>query len=87
MVEAMAAGVPVIATLSEGAREILDEDQTGRLIPIGDVEAMASTILDLLSDDKERVRLSENAPRVVQERFSVERMLDATEGIYRTVAD
>ena len=85
IIEAMAAGVPVIATMSEGAREIIDEDQTGRLVPIGEMDALARAIDELLSHPKKRDRLSKNAQRVVCERFSLQRMLDATEQVYREV--
>jgi glycosyltransferase involved in cell wall biosynthesis len=85
IVEAMASGIPVVASKSEGALEIIDDRQTGRLVPIKDAEALAHAILDLLSDEKERVRLSENARRVVHERFSLERMLEETEEVYRDV--
>src|SRR5258708_22479400 len=85
IVEAMAAGVPVVATMSEGAGEIIEDDQTGRLVSIGDVEALASAIGELLSDAKERNRLSDSARRAVRERFSLERMLEATEEVYRQV--
>lgn len=82
IVEAMAAGVPVIATMSEGAREIIEGDQTGTLVPIGDVEALAGAISALLSDPQARDRLGANARRVVGERFSLARMVDATERVY-----
>jgi glycosyltransferase involved in cell wall biosynthesis len=83
IVEAMAAGTPVIATMSEGAREIIDDNNTGRLVPIGDVEALAKAIGKLLSDREERDRLSANAERAVRERFSLRRMIEATEDVYR----
>lgn len=83
IVEAMAAGVPVVATMSEGAREIIDDNQTGRLVPIGDVEGLARVIDQLLSDSEERSRLIKNAHSAVRENFSVERMLSATEQVYR----
>ena len=83
IVEAMAAGVPVIATRSEGAREIVDADETGLLVPIGDVEALANAIKQLLADPDERDRLSANAARVAGERFALERMVEATEDVYR----
>jgi glycosyltransferase involved in cell wall biosynthesis len=82
IVEAMAAGVPVIATASEGAREILEPNQTGRLVPIGDVEAMAKEITELLEDGGERDRLARNAQSAARERFSLERMVDETEKLY-----
>ena len=87
IVEAMAAGVPVIATASEGAREIIDDQDTGRLVPIGDVEAIAEAISGLLADSKMRERLSAEAQRGVRERFSLERMIDATEEVYRGVLE
>jgi glycosyltransferase involved in cell wall biosynthesis len=83
IVEAMAAGVPVIATRSEGAGEIVDDEQTGRLVPIGDADALANAIVQMLSDPKQGERLSENARRVARERFSLERMVAATEQVYR----
>ncbi len=83
IVEAMAAGVPVIATASEGAREIIDNRQTGWLVPMGDPEALAGAIFELLGDADLRKRLSEQAQRSVRVRFSLEGMLDATEEVYR----
>ncbi len=86
IVEAMAAGVPVIATRSEGASEILSDGETGRLIPIDDIEILAGVISELLSDPAQRERLALNAKSVARERFSLERMVDRTEEIYREVA-
>jgi glycosyltransferase involved in cell wall biosynthesis len=79
----MAAGVPIIATRSEGALEIIDDEQNGRLVPIADPDALAKAMDQLLSDFEECERLSENGRRVVRERFSLGRMLDATEQVYR----
>lgn len=87
IVEAMAAGVPVVATMSEGAREIIDDDQSGRLVPIGDVEALGKAICELLSDPAQCRRLAEKARRVARERFSLERMVEATEQAYREVLE
>jgi glycosyltransferase involved in cell wall biosynthesis len=85
IVEAMAAGVPVVATASEGAREIVDDNETGRLVPIGESEVIAATVLDLLEDESERKRLAENARVAAGERFSLERMVEQTEQVYREV--
>lgn len=85
IVEAMAAGVPVLATMSEGAGEIIDPDQTGSLVPLRDVDALAKAIAELLSDPSERQRLSANAHHAVRDRFSLERMVDETEDVYREV--
>jgi len=85
IVEAMAAGVPVLATMSEGACEIIDPDQTGRLVPLRDVDALAREMLGLLQDRSECDRLSANARRAARARFSLERMVDETEDVYREV--
>lgn len=85
IIEAMAAGVPVIATSSEGAREIIEADKTGCLIPIFDTEALANAVSALLDDPKMRERLAANAFREVSERFSLDRMVEKTEQIYHEV--
>jgi len=87
IVEAMAAGVPVLATMSEGACEIIESDQTGRLVPLRDVDALAGAIDELLSDPRECQRLSANAQHAVRERFSLARMVDETEDVYRQVLE
>ena len=86
IVEAMATGVPVVATASEGAREIIDDQRSGRLVPIGDIASLAQTIDELMSDESERLRLAENAKAVARARFSLERMVEKTEEVYETVA-
>lgn len=81
--EAMASGVPVVSTMTAGAREIIDEDKTGRLVPIGDAQALAEAICELLDDRNIRERLASNALRTVSERFSLDRMVARTEQVYR----
>ncbi|HEX8650533.1 MAG TPA: glycosyltransferase family 4 protein [Pyrinomonadaceae bacterium] len=81
--EAMASGTPVVATATEGAREIIEDDVTGFLVPVADAEALASAITRLLEDVEERTRISDRASHVARERFSLERMVDQTERIYR----
>jgi L-malate glycosyltransferase len=84
IVEAMAAGVPVVATASEGAREIIDDRQSGRLVPIGDVASLAKTIDELMNDESQRQRLAQNAKAVAREKFSLERMIEKTEKVYES---
>jgi glycosyltransferase involved in cell wall biosynthesis len=83
IVEAMASGVPVIATRSAGASEIITDGVSGCLVPIGDAEALAATIIELLDRVEEAERLSENARQIVQQKFSLERMVAETEAVYR----
>jgi L-malate glycosyltransferase len=85
ILEAMASGVPVVASMSEGAREIIEDGITGRLVPLEDAEALAKAIAELLADESERKRLSLTALQMVDQRFSLERMVDATEQLYLEV--
>jgi len=85
IVEAMAAGVCVVSTASEGAREIIVENHSGRLVPIGDVNSIAGAISDLLADKNERDRLAANARTEALARFSLQQMVDRTEQLYREV--
>jgi len=83
IVEAMAAGLPIIATASEGAMEILEDGVTGKLVPSDNPEALANAINNLLDDPHERSRLALNAQRVARDRFSLARMASDTERLYR----
>jgi glycosyltransferase involved in cell wall biosynthesis len=85
IVEAMAAGLPVVGTASEGAREIIEDDVTGRLVPVDDADALAHAINDLLDDPLERKRLGRNAAHAARERYSLARMASDTERVYREV--
>jgi glycosyltransferase involved in cell wall biosynthesis len=85
IIEAMAAGLPVVATASEGAVEIIEGGVTGKLVPASDAEALAQAIDDLLDNPQERARLGQNARLAVRERFSLQRMARDTERVYREV--
>ena len=85
IVEAMAAGLPVVATASEGASEIIEDGHSGKLVPVDDPESLAQTIIDLLDDSAERSRLGRNAQLAAQQRFSVARMASDTEHVYQAV--
>jgi glycosyltransferase involved in cell wall biosynthesis len=85
MVEALACGVPVVATATEGAREIVEEDVTGLLVTVGDVNSLASSISSLLKDERRRRALGASALEVARRRFDVAQMVEATERVYAEV--
>lgn len=87
IVEAMAAGVPVIATNTEGACEILTDGLTGRLVPIGDVAALSDAVIEILSDRGLREDIIDNAWIEALECYSAERMVDETEEVYQSALD
>ncbi|PYT00593.1 MAG: hypothetical protein DMF65_08550, partial [Acidobacteria bacterium] len=51
MAEALACGVPVVATATDGAREIVEDGHTGSIVPIGDADALAAAVASLLEDE------------------------------------
>jgi glycosyltransferase involved in cell wall biosynthesis len=82
IVEAMASGLPVVATATEGAQEIISPGETGLLVAVGDDKALAASVLSLLNDEHERARLGALARAKARESFSLEKMIDATERVY-----
>jgi glycosyltransferase involved in cell wall biosynthesis len=50
LLEAMASGLPVVASNIDGVTELIEDDRTGRLFPPGDDEALAAILLALLQD-------------------------------------
>lgn len=85
IVEAMAAGLPVVAAASEGALEIIEDGHSGKLVPVGDPESLATAIDNLLADPLERSRLGHNALLAARQRYSLTRMASDTERVYREV--
>jgi len=85
IVEAMAAGLPVVAAASEGALEIIEKGFSGKLVPVGDPESLAEAINGLLDDPIERSRLGRNAMLAARQRYSLARMALDTELVYREV--
>lgn len=82
--EAMACGVPVIATCTGGVPEVVDDGESGYLRPVGDVEGMAEAGIRLLSDVPTWKRFSAAARRGA-ERFSAVRIVSEYEAFYERV--
>ncbi len=82
IVEAMAAGTAVVATATEGAKEVIDDQQTGLLVPIGDVKRIAQSVINLLSDPEKRRATATQSVQSAAKKFSLTRMVDDIETIY-----
>jgi glycosyltransferase involved in cell wall biosynthesis len=83
LLEAMAAGLPVVSTRAGGIPEIVDDPRTGRLVPPGDAETLADAISGLLASPAEREALGRAARAEAVARFSVEGWVERLEGVYR----
>ena len=85
ILEAIAAGTPVIATETDGAKELIPHREY--LVPIKDPVTLAAKICWLLESGEARQDVAEELKATAAESFSLDRMVDATEKVYRDVLD
>jgi glycosyltransferase involved in cell wall biosynthesis len=83
VIEAMAAGLPVVASDVGGIPEVVRDGVTGRLVPPDDARALADAVIGLMDDPGRAAGLGA-AARAGVERYSIDRMVDAFERLYLT---
>jgi glycosyltransferase involved in cell wall biosynthesis len=69
-VEALACGLPVIGTDTGATRELVRNGQTGLLIPVGDVGALAAAMQTLIDDPALRLRMGHNGRELIEQHYS-----------------
>jgi glycosyltransferase involved in cell wall biosynthesis len=82
VLEAMRAGLPVVASDVGGVREAVAHGETGLLVPPGDAEALRAAIARLAGDASLRRVFGDAARRVYEQRFRLECMVAKTEAVY-----
>jgi len=85
ILDAMAVGTPVVATQTDGARELITDQQA--LAPIKDPLALAGAITNYLDDPDRRSQLGARLADDARSKFSLSAMCDATERVYREVLE
>jgi len=85
VLEAAAAGRPIVASAVGGIPEIVRDGETGLLVPPRDSEALARAVLRVLGDSGLAQRLGEAARAHVSERFSVAAMTAGNLAVYRAM--
>ncbi len=85
--EAMACGVPPVATRTGGVPELITDGVDGCLAPVGDTDAMAAYVVSLLTDRDRYIRFSQAARRTAETRFSTSLIIPKYEEYYRQVLD
>jgi glycosyltransferase involved in cell wall biosynthesis len=85
LAEAMVSGMPVIATRVGGIPSLVDDGQTGLLVPWGDPNALAEKIDWLLAHPQERERLGLNARRIARDRHNPDRVAEQTVDAYQEI--
>jgi glycosyltransferase involved in cell wall biosynthesis len=83
ILEAMAAGKPVVASSIPGIDEVVVDGETGLLVPPRDPAALAASIRLLLTDSDLRVRLGDAGRERVHGTFSLERMVEGVVAVYQ----
>jgi glycosyltransferase involved in cell wall biosynthesis len=74
--EASAMGVPAMATDIRGCREAVVHGENGLLFPVGDADALAQSLIELLQDDERRARMGEAGRRIAEDRFDEQKVFD-----------
>ena len=80
--EAMTAETAVVATETEGAQEVITDQETGLLVPIGNWAHLVVAVSSLIIQPQRRKQLAARAKESVAAKFSLQRMVDETEAIY-----
>src|SRR5262249_32295149 len=83
VLEAMACGVPVVATSVPGTREAVRHGETGLLVELGDVAGLAAALSTLIADPGLRAAVGAGGRAVAGAEFDERRVIDALERIYR----
>jgi glycosyltransferase involved in cell wall biosynthesis len=82
LIEAMAAGLPVVSTRCGGPEELVVEGENGYLIPPGNDEELAVKIMQLLADNDKARRFGESGRELAAKHFSLEKMITAYQAAY-----
>lgn len=85
LLEAMANGRPAVVTAVGGNVEVVEDGETGFVVPPRDPQALARKICALIRDEGLRRRFSEEARRAITERFSLEKMAAEYSTLYATI--
>jgi glycosyltransferase involved in cell wall biosynthesis len=82
LLEAAACGLPLVATDVPGCREVVADGSNGRLVPPGDVEALAAAMVELLGDRELRARMGTSSREIAVAQFGVARIVAETRRVH-----
>lgn len=85
LIEAMAAGLPIVASSIDGNAELIEDGETGLLVPPSDPDALGDAVANLLGDPERARRLGDAAQTEAYGRFTIEEMVEAFENLYESI--
>jgi glycosyltransferase involved in cell wall biosynthesis len=85
LIEAMAAGKPIVATNVGGVKDIVKDGVSGYLVESGNLEEFSNRLVKLIKDPEKRRGFGRNGRDIVKLRFSKERLIKDTEKLYNTI--
>ena len=87
LIESMACGTPVIATATEGPKDIVSHEVDGFLAPVGDVDKLAEAVCTIIGNPDLREQMSKNARKKVERRFSWNVVKERLKEAYASLAE
>ena len=82
ILEAMACSLPVLATDVGGNAELVAAGSTGRLVPAGDVQALAGGLVDMAADARGAAAMGRAGRERVEQQFSLRSMVASYQALY-----
>lgn len=82
VIESMSAGIPAVGTDSGGVAEVIKHGENGFLVPVGDADALAERMEELLADDAKRKAFGEYAKKHTDSMFMADKMTKRIEKLY-----
>lgn len=85
LLEAMAAGCPIVATDAPGCRDVIAHERTGLLVEVNNPESLSAAIICLINQPKLARLFGENASVVARVRFDLAVMIDSYRSVYASI--
>ena len=85
LLEAMASGLPVVATRAGGNSEVVEDGRTGKLVPVGDFQQLADALQSVWQNPEQARRFGDAGRERVERLFDVNRMVRQYEQLYGEV--
>ena len=82
ILEAMACGIPVVATRTGGNPELLDDNKNGLLFPVGADDQLAEKVHRLYTDPELHKKLSHAGPKIIKKHFTIDRVVHYYEELF-----